>query len=145
MDSSDRILRMNTAQQELVSLFTERSEGLERVARRAQQISHAPEYDDATTAQFLHGFAAIVREAVHGEGREARDLYNASAVAVLSAEGRSVGALARQLVTFAALLGEEIAETVDPAARADAIAWLADFMGEWTEELLGALGEAPVE
>lgn len=130
------------AQHELTFLFSDESDGLERVALRARALSAAREYDAETTAQFLHGFATIVREALAGESREARELYNDAAVQVLVAEGRSPAVLGAQLVTFGVLLGEEVAANVDPGARGAAVTWLATFMGEWTRELLAALQEA---
>ena len=128
--------------QALISFFAERSEPLERVAIRARDISGAPAYDTATTTQFLHGFATVVREALDDRGKDARDLFTASVVQVVGAEGRSVGALGGQLVTFAALLAEELRAGAGPEAGGEAVAWFAAFLGEWTQELLQALEAA---
>lgn len=126
----------------LSSFFAARSEPLERVALRARDISGAPVYDTDTTSQFLHGFATLVREALGDGGADARDLFTASAVELMVAEGRSVGALAGQIVTFAALVADELradaGPDAGPEAGADAVAWLAAFLGEWTQELLDA-------
>lgn len=130
---------MNDAvKQALVSFFAERSEQLERVALQARDVSGAPVYDTDTTRQFLHGFATIVREALSGASTDARELFTASAVEVVVAEGRSAGALAGQMVTFAALVAGELGADAGPEARAEAVTWLAAFLGEWTEELLDA-------
>ena len=133
----------DAAERALTSLFAPDGDRLERIALRARELSDAPEYDVATTSQFLRGFAAIVSEAMAGESRDARELYNASAVQVLTAEGRPAAALAGQLVTFAMLLAQEVgAGGEQPEARAAAVGWLAVFMGEWTRELLDALEAA---
>lgn len=130
---------MEASKPVLEAFFAERSEGLERVALRARELSNGPEYDEQTTAQFLHGFALIVREAIGGESRDARDLYTSSAAEFLATEGRTVGELARQLVTFGVVLGEELART-SAEGGAEAVTWLARFMGDWTQELVDAVG-----
>lgn len=131
---------MDAARRALEPLFADQSASLQRLADRTREIdSESPRWDDATNEQFVHGFATIVREALAGESREARNLYTESAAAVLAAEGRTPASLGRTMVIFGFLLGEELAHTVDAEARAEAAQWLALFIGEWTEELLDAL------
>ncbi len=134
---------VHAARRALEPIFADASASLTRLSERTRELDEAPRYDEETNAQFVHGFATIVREALAGEGRAARDLYTEAAAAVVASDGRSAASLARSLVTFGVLVGEEIALTVERDARAEAATWLARFLGEWTEELLdAAAGEA---
>lgn len=134
---------MDAIRRALEPLFADDSESLTRIVDWTRDIdADSPRWDEATNEQFVHGFAAIVREALAGDSREARDLYTASAAAVLAAEGRAPSDLARSLVVFGSLLGVEVAVTADPEVRTEAAQWLALFVGTWTEELLEAMEEA---
>lgn len=130
---------MATVRQALEPLFADDSDSLARLVERSRELdTGSPRYDDTTNEQFVHGFATIVREALAGDSRDARDLYTEAAAALVAAEGRSPASLARSLVTFCVLLGEEVADALDADVQHAASQWLAAFMGEWTEELLDA-------
>jgi hypothetical protein len=129
----------NAARAALEEFFRPESPGLRRAAERIRALDEGPSYDDATTAQLLHGFATIVQEALGGGGREARDLYNASAAELVRSQERTVSSVAGSFVIAGAILADELAQTASGEGRTEAVDWLAGFVSAWSRELLDAV------
>jgi hypothetical protein len=129
----------NAARAALEGFFSPESPGLRRAAERIQALDDGPTYDDATTAQLLHGFATIVQEALGGSSREARDLYNAAAAELVRSQERTLSAVAGTFVIAGAILTDELAQASPGEGRVEAVDWLAGFVSAWARELLDAV------
>lgn len=114
---------------------------LARVIRRTRALDPNPQLDDETTKQFVHGLLAIVREAAEGQERDARDLYTAAAANAATDQGRTGASVAQSLVRFGVVVGDELARALPEEDAAAASDWLAAFLGDWTSELVTAMGE----
>lgn len=123
----------------LLAYFDSESGSLTRASERIRAIDEAPQLDESTTAQFVHGFTVIAREALEGRGTEAYDLYTEGAAVAVSSQQRTVGSLANSFAIAAGVLSDEIGAALDPASRQEAVDWLSCFVGKWAEDVLNTI------
>jgi hypothetical protein len=84
--------------------------------------------------QFLHAFAALLREGLQG-GREQRDLVMSTAVPALLDNGQSTLDLVRGHVAFYMALSPHLLAAVPEHLREDASTWLATYAADYTAEV----------
>jgi hypothetical protein len=128
------------ARSALESFFRPEEPALARAAARIRELDDGPTYDDATTAQLLHGFATIVHEALDGAARDARELYNASAVELVRSQERTASSVAGTFVIAGSILADELGRFAPDEGQIEAVDWLATFFSSWAREILDAVG-----
>lgn len=97
--------------------------------------------DEQTTAQFLHAFIALLREALEG-GSEQRELVMQTAVPALVAGGQSSLDLLGGHVAFFTALSPRLLAQVAEAHRSDALRWISRYAADYTREVVERAREA---
>ena len=85
--------------------------------------------------QFLHAFAALLREGIQG-GREQREFVMQTAVPALLANGQTTLEMVRGHVAFYMALSPHLLAAVPERLREEASAWLAIYAADYTRDVL---------
>ncbi len=100
------------------------------------------QYDDETLRQTIRAFAGLVSEALDspsgGEPGTSWQLFMEATIPAYVAAGQSAASLVGGSTSFLVLLTAELTSNVPPAARDDALQWLAAFAGRYVTDVCAA-------
>ena len=107
-----------------------------RLVSRMEQGSAA--MDEDWFAQTVRGFINVVVEAAEGAARQTREMFFATIVPGILAEGSLPAILLRSSTTFLSLLGTQLVLEVPQPQQEEVSAWFAKFAGSYIEDLYQA-------
>ena len=120
-----------------------RQQQFEQKVVTALRAVSAMENADATMdedwfAQTVRGFINVVLEAAQGTEKRTRDMFFATIVPGILAEGPSPALLLRSSTTFLNLLGSQLSVEAPASDQPEVTKWMARFAGSYIEDLYQA-------
>jgi hypothetical protein len=123
---------------ELLRVMREsRDEMMDLLAAKDEQAHpDARVYSREEIAQMVHGFVALMTEALEERGGETRAMFNETVMPVLRDQGTPLRMMVQGTMRSLTMMAAALSPRIEPGLRDDAIVWLADFTSDYVGEIV---------